>query len=112
MNFPTGWHCEEIEGSLSMTGRHAALPSVRTQRASSANEPTSTRHNSTTKDPIQEAIKEVESREDGEQLSYREVAKETSPELTERRCRDDTKRFSARVTRSSASDSYSTHNRS
>jgi hypothetical protein len=37
--------------------------------------PTSTRHNSTTMDPIQETIEAIESREAGESFSYRKVAK-------------------------------------
>jgi hypothetical protein len=37
--------------------------------------PTTTRHNSTTIDPIQEAIEAIESREAGESFSYRKVAK-------------------------------------
>jgi len=39
------------------------------------NVPTSTRHNSTTMDPIQEAIEDTESRESRDEFSYREVAK-------------------------------------
>jgi len=64
--------------------------------------------------PIQEAIEEIESREPGDEISYHEVAKKLKKklELTEQRCRGDTEVFSARVKRSSASDYYSTHNRS
>ena len=39
------------------------------------NKPTSTRHNSTNMDPIQEAIREIESCELGEQFSYQQLAK-------------------------------------
>jgi hypothetical protein len=37
--------------------------------------PSSTRHNSTTIDPIQEAIEYIESREAGDNFLYRQVAK-------------------------------------
>jgi hypothetical protein len=33
MNVGTGWHCEEIEGALSITGRHAPLDSLVTYLA-------------------------------------------------------------------------------
>jgi AraC-like DNA-binding protein len=39
------------------------------------NTPTSTCDNSTTTDPIQAAIKEIDSREEGASFSYRQVAK-------------------------------------
>jgi hypothetical protein len=37
--------------------------------------PTSMRHSSTTMDPIQKAIEDIELREEGASFSYREVAK-------------------------------------
>ena len=40
--------------------------------------PTSLRHKSTIIDPIQGAIDDIESREDGAAFSYREVAKQNS----------------------------------
>ena len=43
--------------------------------------PTSTRDNSTTMDPIQEAIEATESREAGECFPYRKVAKKKSSEM-------------------------------
>ena len=42
------------------------------------NNKTSTRHNSTTIDPIQETIKEIESCDLGEQFSYQQIAKKYS----------------------------------
>jgi hypothetical protein len=39
---------------------------------------TSTRHNSTTMDPIQKAIEDIKAREDGASFSYCEVAKRWS----------------------------------
>ena len=48
-------------------GRVTSHPTIPTLRVV----PTSTRHNSTTMDLIQEAIEYIESREDGDGFSYR-----------------------------------------
>ncbi|KAH8621091.1 hypothetical protein IG631_24256 [Alternaria alternata] len=58
-------------GDATLNVRVTSHPTIPTLRVV----PSSTRHNSTTMDPIQEAIEYLESREAGDELSYRQVAK-------------------------------------
>jgi hypothetical protein len=63
-------------------------------------------------DPIEKAIEDIESREAGDNFSYRRVAKKIFPKLTERRCRGGTKAKRARMQPKQNASYYSTHNKS
>jgi hypothetical protein len=60
-------------------------------------------------DPIQEAIECIESREAGDDFSYRQVAKKFG--VDRKRCRGGTKGEHTPMQRRRASDNYSTHNK-